>query len=134
MTTRPTIAERQTTPAAGILSVVFLCLAALFAFVYGPLFERGPFASQTKPVSSGAWAPDQHSAPVTHKRLYIVTDWRAIKATAPQDGGKSRAVLLPRGIWLPEPVFASPRSASVLHTDIHPSAKAHGARAPPAYS
>ena len=122
------------TRTTGLLSVVLLCLTAALAVVYGPLTDGAPFASLSKPITGGAGAPDQHSAPVTHQRLFIVVDRQAGKATPPQDDGKSKAALLPAGVTVPVPVLAMLSDGIVVQPGLRPSAQAYGARAPPASS
>jgi hypothetical protein len=109
-------------------------LTAALAIVYGPLTDDTPSASLSKPITGGAGAPNQHSAPVMHERLFIVVDRQATKATPPQDDGKSKAALLPAGVTVPVTVLAVLSDGLVVQPGLRPSVQAYGARAPPASS
>lgn len=127
--------EAQGTRATGILSAVLLCLSLALAMVYGPQLDAAPDVSAAaQSTSDAANDPDQHTAPVTPTRPFVVVDWRVATVAALHDDGNSKPALQPSGIVVPEPVFAKPRYALFFQADRRSSVPGYGARAPPASS
>lgn len=120
-------------PATAILAALLLCLSVALAMAGGPLVDGMAVASEMpKPSSGGMDVRERHTAPAIPERSFVVVDWRSVKATALHDDGHS--ALLPKGIEIPEAIFAKPDHDLVFRLHLRPSGLGYGARAPPAFS
>ncbi|WP_395446485.1 hypothetical protein ACHMW7_00460 (plasmid) [Aminobacter sp. UC22_36] len=118
------------TPATGILTAAFLCLAVALAMVCGPLADGLAVASEAPRSNAGGIdVRERKSAPAIPERSFVVVDWRSVKAAALHDDGN--AALLPQGIEIPQAAFAKPRHGLAFWSDPRPSGPGYGARAPP---
>lgn len=93
----------------GIVSAVLLCFAALLAAAHGPLASGNLLRiAAPAPATGGMGVADQRSAPIVHKRSFIVVSSKPDKLTILKDSGGGPAALVPDEITLPEYPFGVP--------------------------
>ena len=132
MTTKPTIAVTCVPMSARVLTAALVCLAAALVFICTPMGEYARFAPSMAAASTQGGAADQDSQPAAPKRLHFIAEWRAIKAAASHDDGKTKVAFAAAGLKHPDFVLGEALPYSVLRP-VSPE-RAHGARAPPAFS